>query len=124
VPLRPKADWELAKAFAERVALAMAKDSPDRYTASLAKRAREGRIFVDYLRNGRGATAVAAYSTRARPGAPVSVPVAWDELASLQSGAQYRVGNLPARLQHLERDPWGDIGSVAQALGRQHLRRL
>jgi bifunctional non-homologous end joining protein LigD len=124
VPLRPKADWELAKAFAERVAVAMAKDGPDRYTASLAKRARQGRIFVDYLRNGRGATAVAAYSTRARAGAPVSVPIAWDELASLQSGAQYRVANLPARLQHLEQDPWSDIGSVAQTLGRQHLRRL
>ena len=75
------ADWDAAKAFTRAVAEAMAKDAPDRYVATMSKRARRGRIFVDYLRNGRGATAVAAYSTRALPQAPVSTPLDWDELS-------------------------------------------
>jgi bifunctional non-homologous end joining protein LigD len=124
VPVAPKADWDLTKTFAERVALAMTRDNPRLYTASLAKRARQGRIFIDYLRNGRGATAVAAYSTRARPGAPVSTPVAWEELASLRSGRQYRVANLPIRLQHLGGDPWRHLTDVEQALSRRLLQRL
>jgi bifunctional non-homologous end joining protein LigD len=124
VPVRPKAGWDEAKAFAQRIALALAKDSPDRYTATLAKRAREGRIFIDYLRNGRGATAVAPYSTRARAGAPVSTPVAWDELPGLRSGHQYRAANLPGRLDHLKTDPWADLAKAAQALTGRLLRRV
>src|SRR3954467_15680143 len=72
----------------------------------MAKRARSGRIFLDYLRNPRGATAIAAYSTRARAGAPVSVPVTWEELPSLRAGSQYRVDNLLGRLGYLPQDPW------------------
>ena len=102
VPLRPKASWDEAKAFAAGVAAAMTKASPALYTDTMAKRARTGRIFIDYLRNGRGATAVAAYSTRARPAAPVSTPVAWEELSTIRSGNQYRIGNLAARLSHLQ----------------------
>jgi bifunctional non-homologous end joining protein LigD len=116
LPIKPSVNWDVAKTFAQDVALAMAKDSPDRYTATLAKRARMGRIFIDYLRNGRGATAVAAYSTRARSGAPVSTPVEWSELASLRSGNQYRAANLLGRLKHLRRDPWGDIVGLSQRL--------
>lgn len=124
VPLRPKAEWGRVKDFAGRVALAMSKDSPDRYTATLAKRARNGRIFIDYLRNGRGATAVAAYSTRARAGAPVSTPIAWDELPSLRSGQQFRVANLPGRLQNLRQDPWSGLADLAQDLTDRVMRRL
>lgn len=124
VPLKPKAGWELAKTFAETLARVMAKDSPGRYTASLAKRARNGRIFVDYLRNGRGATAVAAYSTRARAGAPLSTPVAWDELPDLTTSRHFRVSNLLARLHHLSRDPWADLPRAAQVLSKEVVQRL
>jgi bifunctional non-homologous end joining protein LigD len=115
-PLTPHASWEEVKAFAQSIAEAMTHDSPARYTDTLSKRARTGRIFVDYLRNGRGATAVGAYSTRARPGAPVSTPLAWPELDAQRSANAFRVDNLLARLDHLKHDPWTKIGSLAQTL--------
>ena len=80
LPISPGPSWEAVKAFALSLSERMAAESPDRYTDNMAKRVRHGRIYVDYLRNGMGATAVAAYSTRARPGAAVSTPLAWDEL--------------------------------------------
>jgi bifunctional non-homologous end joining protein LigD len=81
VPVKPTRDWEQARLFAQAVAQQLTRVAPDRFTAQLAKNRRDGRIFIDYLRNGRGATAVAAWSLRARPGAPVSMPVAWERLA-------------------------------------------
>jgi bifunctional non-homologous end joining protein LigD len=123
VPIEPKASWDEAKAFAAGVAAAMTKANPTRYTDTMAKRARTGRIFIDYLRNGRGATAVAAFSTRARSGAPVSTPVSWDELPSIRSGNQYRVGNLAARLPNLSRDPWPDFEAVDQVVPVSKRRR-
>lgn len=80
VPLKPKADWVRVKAFAQGFARAMEQAEPKRYTATLSKKARRGRIFIDYLRNGRGATAIAPYSTRARKGAAVSMPLPWSQL--------------------------------------------
>ena len=80
VPLRPKASWTQVKAFAKAVGDGMSADSPDKYLTTATKAKRTGKIFIDYLRNGRGNTAVAAYSTRARKGAAVSMPLAWDEL--------------------------------------------
>jgi len=115
-PLTPKAGWEEMKAFAESFATQLATEHPDRYTANMAKRARTGRIFVDYLRNTRGATAIAAYSTRARGGAPVSTPLGWDELPLLQAGNQYRIGNLLGRLDHMRRDPWEALVACRQTL--------
>jgi bifunctional non-homologous end joining protein LigD len=108
--------WEQAKGFCRNIAEQMAADSPDRYTATVKKNARGNRIFIDYLRNSREATAVAPYSTRAREGAPVSVPIAWEELKTLRAANQYTVSNLNKRLARLDKDPWAGIGKFKQAL--------
>jgi bifunctional non-homologous end joining protein LigD len=110
------ADWDTTKAFAQDIALAMARENPKLYVAKMTKSLRTGRIFVDYLRNSREATSVAAYSTRARDGAPVSTPVSWEELGRSKSGGDFTVLNLGKRLARLKRDPWADIGKVRQNL--------
>jgi bifunctional non-homologous end joining protein LigD len=115
VPIAP-APWNIAKEFARTVALAMAKDEPGRYTATPGESNRMGRIFVDYLRNSREATAIAPYSTRARAGAPVAVPVDWSELGSLKGANQYTVQNLMRRLSLLRHDPWAGLVRMKQAL--------
>jgi bifunctional non-homologous end joining protein LigD len=110
------ADWDTAKNFAQAVALAMNADDSERYVAKITKSLRKGKIFVDYLRNSLEQTSVAAYSTRAREGAPVSVPVTWEELGRTKGGNQYTVINLGKRLAGLKLDPWKDIGRVKQRL--------
>jgi bifunctional non-homologous end joining protein LigD len=115
VPIE-NAPWDEVKRFTRSVAVGMTADSPGRYVATASKKERTGRIFVDYLRNSREATAICAYSTRARPGATVSAPIAWDELGALKAPNQYTVANLPQRLARLRRDPWADIGKVKQRL--------
>jgi bifunctional non-homologous end joining protein LigD len=94
----------------------MEADEPDRYVATATKAKRSKRIFVDYLRNSREATAIAPYSTRARPGAPVSVPIDWSELSGLKGASQYTVQNLMQRLSRLRTDPWATIGRIKQSL--------
>jgi bifunctional non-homologous end joining protein LigD len=102
----------------------MAADEPDRYLAKMTKSLRKGKIFIDYLRNSLEQTSVAAYSTRARAGAPVSVPVTWDELGRTKGGNQYTVLNLGKRLGSLKQDPWKDIGRLKQKLpDAQSLRK-
>jgi len=113
VPIAPT-PWDDAKKFTQALATAMAADDPDRYTATVTKSKRKNRIFIDYLRNSREATAVAPYSTRARPGAAVSVPIDWPELGKLSGADQYTVRNLPARLKRLRKDPWAGIGRIKQ----------
>ena len=115
-PIEPRASWDAAKNFCRALAEAMAKDGPQRFTATVAKKARSGHIYVDYLRNARGATAVAPYSTRARAGAAVSTPLAWDELDSVSSASQFTLSNFGKRLQHLAGDPWIGFFDVRQAL--------
>jgi bifunctional non-homologous end joining protein LigD len=115
-PLAPKAGWTAAKAFTQGIAIAMAKDSPKRYVATSAKSARGGRIFVDYLRNDRGSTAVAAYSTRAREGATVSTPIAWHELSPEIKADHFNVANLQRRLDVLKGDPWREFFRLRQRL--------
>ncbi len=108
--------WDDAKDFAHAMVLAMAADEPDRYVSKMTKSIRGGKIFLDYLRNGRGATAVVAYSTRARPGAPVSAPVEWDELSPKLAPNKFTVLNIGRRLAKLKRDPWADVDKVKQKL--------
>jgi bifunctional non-homologous end joining protein LigD len=115
-PLTPQADWDTVKAFAQSIASAMAADRPDLYTDNMAKSGRRGRIYVDYLRNGMGATAIGAYSTRAREGAPVSVPLAWDELGENIRSSHFTLLNLPKRLAFLDHDPWDGIANLKQTL--------
>jgi bifunctional non-homologous end joining protein LigD len=95
----------------------MAADSPKKYLAMASKQARRGRIFVDYLRNGRGATAVAAYSTRARTEATISTPLAWEELGPQMQSGRFTVGNLLHRVTHVP-DPWQDLRRRARRLPR------
>ena len=122
-PLKPEADWPQVKAFTKQIADAMAADSPIRYVSTIAKAKRKGKILVDYLRNQRGMTAVAAYSTRARPGAAVSMPLEWDELGSGIGPASFTVGNAPARLASLARDPWADFRAAAAPIASRKGRK-
>lgn len=115
-PLEPKAGWTAVKAFAKKLAVDMAKDDPERYLAVATKAKRRGRIFIDYLRNGRGSTAVAPYSTRARPGAAVSMPVEWSELSGDIGPAYFTVANAGTRLSSLKDDPWADFFEAARPL--------
>ncbi len=119
VPLKPKASWKEALAFSRGIAEAMAADEPDRYTTTSAKQEREGRIFIDYLRNNREASAVAPYSTRSRPGAPVATPIAWEELSPDLRPNGFTVENLSKRLTSLKKDPWAEIGRIDQVLLEQ-----
>ncbi|MEX2559257.1 MAG: hypothetical protein WD403_05045, partial [Pirellulales bacterium] len=84
--------------------------------ATMSKAARRGKIYIDYLRNERGATAVSAYSTRARSGAPVSTPLGWDELTAAIRSDHFNVENLPDRLASLQRDPWEDFFNLRQSI--------
>jgi bifunctional non-homologous end joining protein LigD len=115
-PLAPKAGWDKVKAFARGIADAMQADDPDRFIAKATKSERSGRIFVDYLRNGRGATAIAPYSTRARAGATVAMPLGWDELHPEITSARFTVANAVARLDNLRADPWADFRNAAAPL--------
>jgi bifunctional non-homologous end joining protein LigD len=110
------ADWRTTKNFAQAVALAITADAPARYVAKITKSLRRGKIFIDYLRNSLEQTSVAAYSTRARPGAAVSAPVTWEELGRTKGGNQYTMLNLGKRLGGLKQDPWKDIGRLKQNL--------
>jgi len=117
VPVARRYAWPAVKAFAKATAEAMAADAPDRYLTRIAKAERRGRIFIDYLRNDPTATAVGPYSTRARPGAPVATPLAWDEVSPALDPAPFTIAGVPRRLAGTP-DPWAEIGKLAQALPR------
>jgi bifunctional non-homologous end joining protein LigD len=115
VPLTPDATWPTVKDFAQRFCVALATAEPERFTANLAKVARKGRMFLDYLRNQRGATAIMPYSARAREGAPVSAPINWDELDDYDSGAHFTVRDgltLVERASGRKLQGWGEASQV------------
>ncbi len=116
VPIEPSVGWEDVKGFTKAVAELLERTFPDRFTAKLLKISRRGRIFIDYLRNAEGATAVAAYSLRAKANAPVSTPIHWDELAKDVRFAHFNVLTVPKRLAKLKNDPWRGIGERAVSL--------
>ncbi|HEX2547593.1 MAG TPA: DNA ligase D, partial [Ramlibacter sp.] len=107
VPLKPQLDWDTVKSFSQAVVQHMSRTLPDRFVAKSGASNRVGRIFIDYLRNGYGATTACAWSARARPGLGISVPVRWDELPALKGGAHWNVGSIHSRLDQ-GNAPWDD----------------
>jgi bifunctional non-homologous end joining protein LigD len=123
-PLTRRQDWEEVKQFARGLAEAMAGAAPERYVATASKAKRRGKIFIDYLRNERGSTAIAPFSPRAREGAPVATPVSWKELSSVRSADTYTLGNIRQRLAQLKEDPWAGYESVRQSLKARVMARF
>ena len=123
-PIRPTVGWQQVKGFTQAVAELLERTFPDRFTSKLLKVSRRGKIFIDYLRNAEGATAVAPYSTRARENAPVSTPIDWDELTRDVRFDHFNVGNVPKRLAKLNTDPWKDIDRAAVALDKTIMARV
>jgi bifunctional non-homologous end joining protein LigD len=122
LPLTPRHNWEDIRAFAEAMARTLAAENPDRYLAEMSKKARKGRIFIDYLRNGRGATAISPFSTRARKGAPCAWPVAWSALPKLASAHDVTVADAATVLKTMKKDPWAGYFDVDQVLPMEQLR--
>ncbi|CAN5845277.1 DNA ligase D [soil metagenome] len=122
VPIRPQHGWETLKDFSQAIVAHMAQVIPQRFVVKSGPKNRMGRIFIDYLRNGLGATTVCAWSARARAGLGVSVPVAWDELGSLTSGAHWTVRNIDARVP-VGNTPWAGADAAGQSLG-QAMKKL
>jgi bifunctional non-homologous end joining protein LigD len=123
-PLTPEADWDTVKAFSRAVAESVVRETPSEYIATMSKEKRKGKIFIDYLRNGRGATSIAAYSTRSRQGAPISTPVAWDELAAGLQPDSYNIHNIRRRLTALKEDPWTDYFSIRQQITSEMRKKV
>ncbi|WP_437679222.1 non-homologous end-joining DNA ligase [Sorangium sp. So ce131] len=116
VPLAPSSGWDECLAFTKALSGELARREPEAYTIAVSKAQRKGKIFIDYLRNTRGATSVAAYSTRARSGAPVSAPLSWDELGPELRSDHFTIRNLPQRLASQKADPWARYGKVRQKI--------
>lgn len=116
VPLSPGNPWSIVKPFAHAFAESMAQMDPLKYVASATKKFRKNKIFVDYLRNGRGATSIASFSLRARPGAPVAMPLRWEELGKISGGNAFTLQSAQRRLKRLKQHPWGDFHDLLQNL--------
>jgi len=117
VPLAPKDDYDTVKDFSQAVVVHLSRTLPKLFVAKSGAQNRIGRIFIDYLRNGKGATTAAAFSARARPGLGVSVPLEWSELRALESAAQWNIFSVHERLAKLRADPWKDYAKTRQAIG-------
>lgn len=121
-PIRRSLEWPEVKQFCHDFADKLARDEPDRFTSNIRKVTRKGRMFVDYLRNERGATAVGPYSTRAKPGCPVATPVSWDEVETLEAANVFSLGEAAARAQG--KDPWSGYFDVSQSLTKAMLKAV
>jgi bifunctional non-homologous end joining protein LigD len=124
VPLAKQAGWDEVKAFSQAVAQHMAATLPKHFAAKMGPQNRKRKIFVDYLRNNRGSSTVAAFSARARPGLGVSVPLAWDEVESTTAGDQWTVANVRERLEALHEDPWAGYAKTRQRITAAMKKRL
>lgn len=124
VPLTRRHDWDEVKDFSLAIAQHLARTLPSLFSSTMGEKNRVGRIFVDTLRNRRHASTVSAYSVRARPRLPVSVPISWDELDDIGGGGEWTVATLPGRLASLARDPWGDYAGCRQSLTAAMRKRL
>jgi bifunctional non-homologous end joining protein LigD len=116
VPIEPRTDWDETKAFCKTFVEQMTADSPHAYTTNPLKAQRRGKIFLDYLRNGRGATAIVPFSTRARDGAPVATPISWDEVTPRLKPEKFTLQTVPDRLRKLKHDPWAEFDKVRHAI--------
>jgi bifunctional non-homologous end joining protein LigD len=123
-PVVRRLSWDEHKAFARAVVERMAEEAPDRYTTNARKRERKGRLFLDYLRNGRGATVVAPYSPRAREGATVATPVTWEELESGVDPRDFTVYTVTQRLASLREDPWRGYAELRQSITAKARREV
>jgi bifunctional non-homologous end joining protein LigD len=123
VPVAPAQGWPFVKDFAKAVAQSVVREQPSLYVATMSKAKRKGKIFIDYLRNAKTATAVCAYSTRARSGAPVSVPIRWDELRN-DPRHDFTIRTVPKRLARLRRDPWTDFDDARLSLTTKMMRAV
>jgi bifunctional non-homologous end joining protein LigD len=125
VPIAPSQPWERVKGFSKAVADLFSSTFPQRFTSKMSKSRRRGRMFIDYLRNAEGATAICAYSTRARARAPVAIPFAWDELGGKDLRFDhFHVGNVPRRLEGLRADPWADFFDLRQSLTAAMMKKV
>ena len=122
-PIKRQHEWPVVKEFARAVATAVAADS-DRYVTVMTKAKRTGKIFIDFFRNDRGSTAVAPYSTRARPGAPVATPLDWREATPDLTPGHFTVETMPRRLAQLAEDPWAPMLTSKQAIGKAALKAM
>ena len=116
VPVEATAPWREVKSFAKGVSAEMAADAPDKYLTTASKAERAGRIFIDYLRNDPTSTAVAPYSTRSRKGAPVAMPLRWEQVRSGLDPGDYTVATVPGLLRRQRSDPWAEMLDVRQKL--------
>jgi len=114
-PIRATNSWPVVKEFAHNLVLAMEKDAPDLYLTRMTKAARKGKIYLDYLRNERGATSIAPYSPRARSGLPVALPLKWEELKTKER-PRFLVSEFANWKARLKKDPWSGMGELRQSL--------
>jgi bifunctional non-homologous end joining protein LigD len=121
VPLAPAVPWAVAKAFCQTMANHVTQKYPEEFLATASKQLRANKIFIDWLRNARGATSVASYSLRARAGAPVAMPLAWDELGGLRGAHEFDIFTTPRRLARRRRDPWPGFAGLRQSLDHRNV---